>query len=150
MTRCCHLPPARYASRQPPRTQCDHRNHQRGTPPPPNPQAAYRLHQHKRWGNPQALRGIKDCPCTGLGSTHVGTTPRLGATTAAAAEPATSRMTLIWASLHRPVREYASLPLTTLTMMNYETSKTSTEKVRTMFIIISTNVCYGTRMLNRS
>ena len=66
----------------------------------------------------------------------MGTTPRLG--TAAAAEPATSRMTLVWAGLHHPIREYASPPPTTLTTMNYETSKTSTEKVRMMFIIIST------------
>ena len=150
MTRCRHLPPARYASHQPPRTRCDHRNHQRRTPPPPHPQAAYRLHQHERWGNPRTLRGIKDRPRTGLGSTRVGTTPRLG--TATAAEPATSKrgMTLVWASLPHPVREYASPPPTTLTTMNYETSKTSTEKVWTMFIIISTNVRCGTQTLNRS
>ena len=40
----------------------------------------------------------------------MGTTPELG--TAAAAEPATSRMTLVWAGLHHPVREYASPPPT--------------------------------------
>ena len=133
-----------YASCQPPQTRCDHCNHQRRMPPPPNPQAAYRLHRHKQWGNPQTLRGIKNRPRTGLGSTRMGTTPGLG--TAAAAEPATSKrgMTLIWASLPHPVREYASPPPITLTTMNYETSKTSTEKVRTMFIIISTNVCCGT------
>ena len=148
MTRRRHLPPARYTSCQLPRTQCDHCNHQRGTPPPPNPQAAYQLHRHKQWGNPRALRGIKDRPCTGLGSTRMGTTPGLG--TAAAAEPATSRMTLVWANLPHPVREYTSPPPTTLTTMNYETLKTSTEKDRMMFIIISTNVCCGTRTLNRS
>ena len=90
----------------------------------------------------------------------MGTTPRLG--TATAAKPTTSKrgMTppLEWQldqlehmeRLPNPVREYASLPLTTLMTMNYETSKTSMEKVRMMFIIISINVHCGTRTLNRS
>ena len=50
--------------------------------------------------------------------------------------------------LPNPVREYTSP--TTLTTMNYETSKTLMGTVRMMFIIISTNVCCGTQMLNRS
>ena len=121
---------------------------QRRTPPPPNPQAAHRLHWHEHRWSPWTLRGIESHPRAGLGSTRMGTTPGLGTT--AATEPATSRMTLIRASLHHPIREYASPPPTTLTMTNYETSKTSTEKVRMMFIIISTNVRCGTRTLNRS
>ena len=88
----------------------------------------------------------------------MGTTPRLG--TAAAAEPTTSKRGMNpplerqldqlkhMERLPNPVREYASL--TTSMMMNYEMSKTLMGMVRMMFIIISTNVHYGTRTLNRS
>ena len=145
--------------------RCDHLNHQRRAPPPPNTQTSHQPHQHKRCGNPQTLQRVKGHQHRGLGNAHMGTTPGLGtaptgptacahcATTAT--KPTTSERGMnpppkqqldqleCMASLSNPVREFASKPVISLTM-NHEMSKTFMVTVQTMFIIISTNVCCGT------
>ena len=91
----------------------------------------------------------------GIGTATASTTRTCHCCTTAAAKPTTTKRgmnpPLKWqldqlermASLSNPLREFASLPATS-SMMNHKTSKTLMVTVRTMFIIISTNVRCGT------